>query len=81
MKKQQLSKKQKWNNACAELGFVKDSDKNYHLACCIFCQVIYHNSSMKKYKLKRHRDTGHSEHTNKLASFFKQQTQLFIEQQ
>ena len=63
-KKQQLSKKRKWNDAFTELGFVKDSDENYPSARCVFCQVIYHNSSMEKYKLKRHRDTKHSEHKN-----------------
>ena len=56
-KKQQLSKKRKWNDAFTELGFAKDSDENYPSARCVFCQVIYHNSSMEKYKLKRHRDT------------------------
>ena len=81
MKKQQLSKKQKWNNAFTELGFVKDSDKNYPSARCVFCQVIYHNLSMEKYKLKRHRDTKHSEHKNKLATFFKQQTGQYALQQ
>ena len=74
MKKQELSKKRKWNDTFTELGFVKDSDENYPLAHCVFCQVIYHNSSMEKYKLKRCRDTKHSEHKNKLATFFKQQT-------
>ena len=69
-KKQQLSKKRKWNDAFTELGFVKDSDKNYPSARCVFCQVIYHNSSMEKYKLKRHRDIKHSEHKNKSVYIF-----------
>ena len=80
-KKQQLSKKRKWNDAFTELGFVKDSDENYPSARCVFCQVIYHNSSMEKYKLKRHRDTKHSEHKNKSATFFKQQTRQYALQQ
>ena len=80
-KKQQLSKKRKWNDAFTELGFVKDSDKNYPSARCVFCQVIYHNSSMEKYKLKRHRDTKYSEQKNKSATFFKQQTRQYALQQ
>ena len=80
-KKQQLSKKRKWNDAFTELGFVKDSDKNYPSARCVFCQVIYHNSSREKYKLKRHRDAKHFEHKNKLATFFKQQTRQYALQQ
>ena len=70
-KKQQLSKKRNWNDAFTELGFVKDLDKNYSLTRCVFCQVTYHNSSMEKYKLKRHRNTKHPEHKNKVATFFK----------
>ena len=35
---------------------------------------------MEKYKLKKHRDTKHSDHKNKSASFFKQQTRQFAEQ-
>ena len=69
------------NDAFTELGFVKDSDENYPSARCVFCQVIYHNSSMEKYKLKRHRDTKHSEHKNKSATFFKQQTRQYALQQ
>ena len=61
-KKQQLSKKRKWNDAFTQLGFVKDSDENYPSARCVFCQVVYHNSLMEKYKMKRHKDTKHSEH-------------------
>ena len=80
-KKQLLSKKRKWNDAFSELGFVKESDENYPSARCVFCQVIYHNSSMEKYKLKRHRDTKHSEHKNKSATFFKQQTRQYALQQ
>ena len=80
-KKQQFSKKRKWNDAFTELGFVKDSDENYPSARCVFCQVIYHNSSMEKYKLKRHKDTKHSEHKNKSATFFKQQTRQYALQQ
>ena len=80
-KKQQLSKKRKWHDAFTELGFVKDSDEDYPSASCVFCQVIYHNSSMEKYKLKRHRDTKHSEHKNKSATFFKQQTRQYAVQQ
>ena len=52
-KKQQLSKKRKWNDAFTELGFVKDSDENYPSARCVFCQVIYHNSSLGKYSINR----------------------------
>ena len=81
-KKTQSSKKRKWNDSFTEFGFVTDStDENYPSARCVFCQVIYHNSSMEKHKLKRHRDTKHSEHKNKSVSFFKQQTQHFAEQQ
>ena len=80
-KKQQLSKKRKWHDAFTELGFVKDSDEDYPSARCVFCQVIHHNSSMEKYKLKRHRDTKHSEHKNKSATFFKQQTRQYTVQQ
>ena len=36
---------------------------------------------MEKYKLKRHRDTKHSEHKNKSATFFKQQTRQYAPQQ
>ena len=36
---------------------------------------------MEKHKLKRRRDTKHSEHKNKSASFFEQQTRQFAEQQ
>ena len=36
---------------------------------------------MEKYKLKRHRDTKHSEHKNKSATFFKQQTRQYALQQ
>ena len=36
---------------------------------------------MEKHKLKRHRDTKHTEHKNKSASFFEQQTRQFAEQQ
>ena len=36
---------------------------------------------MKKCKLKRYRDTKHSEHKNKSATFFKQQTQQYALQQ
>ena len=43
-KKQQLSKQRRWNNAFTELGFVKDSDKNYPSARCVFCQIIYHTT-------------------------------------
>ena len=42
-KKQQLSKKRKWNDAFTEVGFLKDSDENYPSARFVFCQVIYHN--------------------------------------
>ena len=80
-KKQQLSKKQKWNDAFTKLGFVKDSDENCPSIRCVFCRVIYHNSSMEKYKLKRQRDTKHSEHKNKSATFFKQQTRQYALQQ
>ena len=80
-KKQQLSKRRKWNDAFTELGFVKDLDENNPSARCVFCQVIYDNSSMEKYKLKRHRDTKHSEHKIKSATFFKQQTRRYTLQQ
>ena len=36
---------------------------------------------MEKYKLKRLRDTKHSEHKNKSATFFKQQTRQYAPQQ
>ena len=36
---------------------------------------------MEKYELKRHRDTKHSEHKNKSATFFKQQTRQYALQQ
>ena len=70
MKKQQLTKKRKWNDSFTEMGFVKDSDKNYPSAHCVFCQVINHNSSMEKYKLKRHKDTKHSKHTKTSRKHF-----------
>ena len=35
---------------------------------------------MEKYKLKKYRDIKHSNHKNKSASFFKQQTRQFAEQ-
>ena len=35
---------------------------------------------MEKFKLNRRRDTKHSDHKNKLASFFKYQTRQFAEQ-
>ena len=76
-KKQQLSIKRKWNDAFTELEFVKDSDENYLSARCVFYQVIYHNSSIEKYKLKRQRDTKHPECKNKSATFFKQQTRQY----
>ena len=60
---------------------MKDSDEDHPSARCVFCQVIYHNSSMEKYRLKRHRDTKHSEHKNKSATFFKQQTRQYAVQQ
>ena len=63
-----------------ELGLIKNSDKKYLLSRCFFCNVIYNNSSTKKYKQKKHRDTKHSDHKNKSASFFKQQTPWFAEQ-
>ena len=69
-KKQQLSKKRKWNDAIAELGFVKDTDENYPSARCVFCQVICHNSSMEKYKLKMPRDIKHSEHKKQVGNIF-----------
>ena len=80
-KKQQLSQKRKWNDAFTEMEFVKGSDENYPLARCVFCQIIYHNSSMEKYKLTRHRDTKHSEHKNKSVTLFKQQTRQYALQQ
>ena len=42
-KKQQSSKKQKWNEAIAKLGFVKHSDEQHPSARCVFCLVIYNN--------------------------------------
>ena len=39
-KKQQLSKKRKWNDPIAELGFVKDTDENYPSARCVFVQIF-----------------------------------------
>ena len=36
---------------------------------------------MEKYKLKKHRDTKHSEHKNKSATFFKQHTRQYALQQ
>ena len=35
-KKQPSSKKRKWNDAFAELGFVKNSDDKYPSARCVF---------------------------------------------